>query len=127
MVWFVAGMITGIAVTLLALPLWRAGVLNVRNPAVRYTLAMGVIVLLGSSILMVFLRTGTAKPGVAAQPTAARSAPSMESAAAGLAERLHKNGGSREDWLLLARSYDFMGRTAEANEARAHAATAELR
>jgi cytochrome c-type biogenesis protein CcmH/NrfG len=105
-----------------------------------FTLALGAIVLLGSSILVVSLRTRAPSPvaapeNAAQQPVhplmppaaAGKSAPSIESAAAGLAQRLHKSGGTREDWMLLARSYDFMGRRTEADEARAHAALAEMK
>jgi cytochrome c-type biogenesis protein CcmH/NrfG len=137
---FVAGLITGIAVTLVASHLRRAGAFHARSRAVGFTLALGAIVLLGSSILVISLRTGAPGPGAAPEnasqqqihplmPTTAagKSAPSIESAAAGLAERLHKSGGTREDWMLLARSYDFMGRRTEADEARAHAALAEMK
>jgi cytochrome c-type biogenesis protein CcmH/NrfG len=140
MVSFIAGMITGIVVTLVASHLRRTGALHARSRALGFTLALGAMVLLGSSILMFSLRTGAPNPGAAPQnaaqqpihplmptPAAAKSAPSIESAAAGLAERLRKSGGTREDWMLLARSYDFMGRRAEADEARAQAALAEMK
>jgi cytochrome c-type biogenesis protein CcmH len=46
---------------------------------------------------------------------------SVEDATKKLAERLERQGGSSADWLLLAQSYDFMGRTADAAQARQHA------
>jgi cytochrome c-type biogenesis protein CcmH len=49
---------------------------------------------------------------------------SVEEATAKLAERLNSKGGSEADWRLLAQSYDFMGRTSDAAQARAHAAGA---
>jgi cytochrome c-type biogenesis protein CcmH/NrfG len=140
MVSFIAGMITGIAVTLVASHLRRTGAFQARSRALGFTLALGAIVLLGSSILVISLRTGPTNPGAAPanaaqqpihplMPTAAagKSASSIESAAAGLAERLRKSGGTRDDWMLLARSYDFMGRRAEADEARAQAALADMK
>jgi hypothetical protein len=41
-----------------------------------------------------------------------------------LAARLAAQGGSDNDWKLLAESYEYMGRAAEANAARAHVASA---
>jgi hypothetical protein len=43
---------------------------------------------------------------------------SMEGAIAGLERRLAANGGSDADWELLAKSYEFLGRTSEAAGAR---------
>ncbi len=44
----------------------------------------------------------------------------MGSAIASLQARLAKGGGSADDWELLAKSYEFLGRPAEASKARAH-------
>lgn len=44
----------------------------------------------------------------------------MNSAIASLQARLAKGGGSAEDWELLAKSYEFLGRPVEAGKARAH-------
>jgi len=41
-----------------------------------------------------------------------------------LAARLATDGGSDNDWKLLAQSYEYMGRNAEAEAARAHIASA---
>jgi len=43
---------------------------------------------------------------------------SMEGAVAGLERRLAAKGGSDADWELLAKSYEFLGRTADAAQAR---------
>ena len=51
-----------------------------------------------------------AKPG--AEP--------MVAAIASLQRRLAKGGGTADDWELLAKSYEFLGRKAEASKARAH-------
>jgi len=47
------------------------------------------------------------------------AAASMDSAIASLQARLAKGGGSADDWELLAKSYDFLGRPADAAKARA--------
>jgi hypothetical protein len=44
----------------------------------------------------------------------------MVGAIASLQRRLAKGGGTADDWELLAKSYEFLGRTAEAGKARAH-------
>jgi hypothetical protein len=61
----------------------------------------------------------------AGESTASSGAPkpaasSMESAVAALEGRLAKGGGSPDDWELLAKSYEFLGRPADAAAARAH-------
>lgn len=45
----------------------------------------------------------------------------MEAAAARLEQRISRGGGKPEDWLLLAQSYDFLGRTQDAARARLQA------
>lgn len=56
-------------------------------------------------------------PGAAA--TAAKAG-SMDSAVANLEGRLAKGGGTPGDWELLAKSFEFLGRPADAAKARAH-------
>ena len=46
------------------------------------------------------------------------SAGSMSTVTASLEARLAKGGGSADDWELLAKSYEFLGRAADANKAR---------
>ena len=48
----------------------------------------------------------------------------MESATAGLEARLARDGGSPADWKLLAQSYEFLGRAADALRAREHVSAA---
>jgi len=174
-VWFAAGVATGIAAAVWAMPVWRALAANWRAPALRYGLAIGAIVLCMMVVLATQLpsrpvrNTGvqsatqtspsapiatqalsselavtslpaaeslaaqTEIPAATSNPTAtstpaatSRPAPSLDAAAAGLAKRLKEKGGTREEWLLLARSYEFMGRTAEAKQARDSAEFADL-
>ena len=61
----------------------------------------------------------TAAPGGAASPTAKPGAGSMDSAIAALEARLAKGGGTPDDWELLAKSFEFLGRPADAAKARA--------
>ena len=48
----------------------------------------------------------------------------MEAATAQLEARLSREGGTPDDWRLLAQSYDFLGRTDDARRARARADSA---
>jgi cytochrome c-type biogenesis protein CcmH/NrfG len=60
-------------------------------------------------------------PSMPANPRASNAnAGSMEAATAALAARLAAKGGTDKDWELLAQSYDFMGRSAQAQQARQH-------
>ncbi|HJS91003.1 MAG TPA: hypothetical protein VJ738_13650 [Steroidobacteraceae bacterium] len=69
-----------------------------------------------ASVMAQILSTpGSARPGMA-QP--------MDQAAADLAARLERKGGTAADWNLLAQAYDFLGRPADAQRARARAAKA---
>lgn len=61
----------------------------------------------------------TATPANPASPAANANAGSMESAVASLEARLAKGGGSPGDWELLAKSFEFLGRPADAAKARA--------
>ncbi|MBS0416724.1 MAG: hypothetical protein JSR66_03355 [Proteobacteria bacterium] len=56
------------------------------------------------------------------QPSA--TAGSMDDVTNKLAARLATEGGSDNDWRLLAESYDYLGRKADADAARAHIASA---
>lgn len=71
-----------------------------------------------ASVMAQILSTpGGARPGTA-QP--------MDQAAADLAARLERKGGTAADWNLLAQAYDFLGRPADAQRARARAAKAGI-
>ena len=59
--------------------------------------------------------------GMASQATGA--AGSLDEVTRKLAGRLAARGGSEDEWLLLAQSYDYMGLTGEAAAARAHVAS----
>jgi hypothetical protein len=61
---------------------------------------------------------------ILAMPRGARTqmARPMVEAAADLAARLERQGGTAADWNLLAQAYDFLGRPEDAQRARARAA-----
>jgi hypothetical protein len=58
-------------------------------------------------------------PGAGAPAAASPGAGSMDSAIAKLEARLAKGGGSADDWELLAKSFEFLGRPDDARLARA--------
>lgn len=60
-----------------------------------------------------------ASAGGATGSTANPGASSMDSAIASLEARLAKGGGTPDDWELLAKSFEFLGRPADAAKARA--------
>jgi len=64
-----------------------------------------------------------AAPAASASEKSGASAKSMEAEVAALEARLARNGGTADDWTLLARAYDFMGRPDDARRARSHAAS----
>lgn len=65
--------------------------------------------------------TGASGDAGAAGGAAPNSAAgSMNSAIASLESRLAKSGGTDGDWELLAKSFEFLGRPADAAQARAH-------
>jgi cytochrome c-type biogenesis protein CcmH/NrfG len=74
--------------------------------------------------------TVAAKPsGSASMATPDAKAGSMEAATLALKTRLATQGGPDDQWELLAQSYDFLGRSAEAKLAREHktSASSDLR
>jgi len=90
--------------------------------------ALGIYFLLGSpdSIASAHTTAPASQPSHDAQmgqqpsPTAG----SLDDVTNKLAARLATQGGSDNDWQLLAESYEYMGRAAEAKAARAHVASA---
>jgi len=134
--WFIAGVLAGATATFVAIPLWRASAGTLGRGRLRYAVAAGAVVAFGVSAFLIYLAIGS--PGsvhgqdasiAPPHPTMSPQAPggggaaqSMEAAAAKLAERLAREGGSAEDWELLAKSYDFLGRPDDAKRARARIA-----
>jgi hypothetical protein len=63
--------------------------------------------------------TASAGPAANAGSAPASGAGSMNAAIASLEARLAKGGGSADDWELLAKSFEFLGRPQDAGKARA--------
>jgi cytochrome c-type biogenesis protein CcmH/NrfG len=131
--WFIAGTLTGFAAALVIVPLARGVVAGLARRPIRIAAASGGGILFALTAVLLYrafgnpdlLSAGPAAgrsphPGLA-QSSGQRSADSMESAVAGLEARVTRDGGKREDWLLLAQSYDFLGRAADAERARKNA------
>lgn len=60
------------------------------------------------------------EPGTATDTSGHTSAGSLEAVTRSLAQRLATQGGTDDEWRLLAQSYEYMGRTNEARAARTH-------
>lgn len=131
---FIAGMLAGFAAALVAMPLLRGALTSIGRRNVRIGIAAGGVAAFGAAAFGLYHALGspdllarqtaapaaTPHPGVAAGG-AGEAAGSMDAAVAKLEARLSREGGRREDWLLLAQSYDFLGRAADAERARAKA------
>ena len=138
--WFVAGVTAGIAATIVAIPLWRVMRGAPRRPLHYAAVGCGIAAFAAAAAL-IYRTLGhpasldpTALTELAAHPNSVAGSPaggaptgkaqSMESAAAGLEARLARDGGSAADWNLLAQSYEFLGRAADAQRAREHVSAA---
>jgi cytochrome c-type biogenesis protein CcmH/NrfG len=129
---FLAGLLSGIAVAL-AVWLGRRYGATLQRISLRQTslIAAGAVATFAIAATIIYLTITHPRTGGVAQvsPTAPHpgvggsgsdQAQSMEAATAGLAARLARDGGTDEQWELLARSYDFLGRPEEARQAREH-------
>jgi cytochrome c-type biogenesis protein CcmH len=134
--WFLAGVLVAGAVLLLFYPwlagqsrnrLWAALPLGVAAASILLAVvAVALYLKLGSPQLLTGDRGVAATPaadvtamaGATAASTSAQAAVSMDAAVSGLERRLASGGGSAADWELLAKSYDFMNRAADAAAAR---------
>ena len=127
MFWFIAGVAAGVAAAFVAIPLWRvARGAHGRTPLQYAIVGCGVAICAVAAVLIYHFTghpaTVSAQAATAAAPTG--KAQSLEAATAGLEARLERQGGSAADWTLLAQSYEFMGRTADAQRARERASGA---
>lgn len=134
--WFVAGVLCCCAVLAVVYP-WLAGKprAQLAGALPRWVPLLAVAAVIGAVALYLRLGSpqlnqhdavassaGAAGAAVAAPPVAAstssKNAGSMDSAVTHLEKRLAGGSGSAEDWELLAKSYEFLGRTADAALAR---------
>jgi cytochrome c-type biogenesis protein CcmH len=88
--------------------------------------ALGIYFLLGSPDSIASSHAiASAEPAQQMQTgQSSTTAGSLDDVTNKLAARLATKGGSDNDWKLLAESYEYMGRTAEAKAAKAHIASA---
>jgi hypothetical protein len=150
--WFLAGMLTTLALLTAVIPWLRTLPRFSGLPVMPWQATVGAVAL----VAVIFVtypwigRPAADKPAMPAASTAsdrsasafgsaakafgaATSAPvntantvdqskagSMDAAIAALESRLAKGGGTADDWELLAKSFEFLGRPAAAAEARAH-------
>ena len=131
--WFTAGVLCCCAVLVVVYP-WLAGKPRAQLfgalprwvPLVAIAAVIAALALylrLGSPQLnehdAVASATGATVPvPVAVAAASSKTAGSMDSAVTGLEKRLASGGGSAGDWELLAKSYEFLGRSADAALAR---------
>ena len=129
--WFLAGVLAALAATfvvypwlrkrsrapwLAALPKWALA-----SAALALAGAVGLYLWLGSRQLVTsnsVTTTSVAAAIAAHASSSSKSAGSMDNAVTALESRLAKSGGSDVDWELLSKSYEFMGRSADAAAAR---------
>jgi cytochrome c-type biogenesis protein CcmH len=141
--WFLAGVLVAVAI-MVAVRAWLRGRSALGEtpakgearrppiPAFAVPVAAG-LALVGVALGIYFLlgspdSIASAHPATGAQPSHEAQMGQQPSPTAGslddvtnkLAARLATQGGSDNDWQLLAESYEYMGRAAEAKAARAH-------
>ena len=124
--WYLAGFLSGVAAALLVAPLYRAAPEALARPKVRYAVLATFATAFAVSGILLYLKFGSPQlldgrartsPSVS-RPGSASGARSMDVEIANLESRLNRNGGSADDWELLARSYEFLGRPEDAQRAR---------
>ena len=134
--YFAAGVLAVVALLFVLYP-WLAGKPRVAmlGALPRWVPVAGAVAI--AAVLALYIKLGTpqltdrdatpegvtsAAVGGATSGMAAGAAPgaagSMDAAVAGLERRLASGGGGDGDWELLAKSYEFLGRTADAAAAR---------
>jgi cytochrome c-type biogenesis protein CcmH/NrfG len=138
--WFLVGMLTVLGALILILPWLRSMPLLGPLPPASWQAAISACVVVAVALAMyqwlwhpdlARARTPTAdgfrealsafnnNAASPANPAPPSGAGSMSSAIAALESRLAKGGGSADDWELLAKSFEFLGRPDEAALARA--------
>jgi cytochrome c-type biogenesis protein CcmH len=135
--WFSTGLMAALAALALVLPMSRKlGSTSHAWKRAGTFLAIGVVVIGASLTLYRWwgqpnALTGSPRAADAGIPRNDASSAdavrvgSVEDATAKLAQRLGTQGGSAADWNLLAQSYDFLNRPADAAEARKRAQTSD--
>lgn len=122
--WFFAGVLSTLAVGLVL----KTALKTMLKPS----LIIGALIVVAGMVLFVWLMIpgppgvmrdvdASARAGAGTPPRGStQSAGSMDVMLAQLEQRLAGQGGSDADWELLAQTYEFIGRTADAQGARSH-------
>lgn len=129
--WFAAGLLTAIAIVLVAIPLLRASAATRPGGPWRSVAAVASAVAFIGLAVAIYRTTG--RPDLTAPPAQPKSAPaaaddgvkhadSLDISVQRLEARLARDGGSNDDWELLAKSYEFMSQPENAARARQHVA-----
>jgi hypothetical protein len=138
MFWFLAGILSTVATLIVLLPWLRTIPRLGPLPSVPWQAAVAAALMV-AAVLGLYRWLGHAEPAVkpaamitpallgnvaslsadTANPVTRSGAGSMSSAIASLEARLAKGDGSADDWELLAKSYEFLGRPSDASKARA--------
>jgi cytochrome c-type biogenesis protein CcmH/NrfG len=134
--WFTVGVLTGATATAASVPWWRGLGAMLTGRRRNYAMVGAGLAVFALSAALLYLAIdsrATSSTRVAVAPghlvgSESASGPgakaiSMQDATTRLEARLEKDGGSAEDWELLAKSYEFLGRTADAERARQHRAS----
>jgi cytochrome c-type biogenesis protein CcmH/NrfG len=133
--WFTAGLLTALAAGFVLAPLLpSARSLRARLSVARWPLVAGSVVVALALTVYIWRGSPGQTMGAAAAPVAgstsaavasapspkggAQVAGSMDAMLTRLQDRLAKQGGTDADWQLLAQTYDFLGRKADAVSAR---------
>lgn len=135
--WFLAGMLTMFAALIVILPWLRTIPRFESLPSLPWQAPLIGLLVVGAAVAMY---AWLGRPDLAAQSPAAMgrdsnapaapsrpaadggkgAAGSMTAAIDSLRAKLAKGSGSSDDWELLAKSYEFIGRADDARQARAH-------
>ncbi len=135
--WFLVGMSTTVAIICVLLPWIRTIPRFDTLPALPWQAPLAGVMAIAAAVLMyrwlgrpdlvqsgsqTQVTAGTPAGGGAASPAGAGTAGagSMQVAIASLEARLAMGGGASDDWELLAKSYEFIGRPEAAAKARGH-------
>jgi hypothetical protein len=134
--WFLAGALVAVAIMVTARAWLRERPALAGRPAIpSFAIPIAAaLALVGVALGLYFLlgspdSTASSHAAASAEPSqrmgqSSATAGSLDDVTNKLAARLATQGGSDNDWKLLAESYEYMGRTAEAKAAKAHIASA---
>jgi hypothetical protein len=131
--WFLAGILSAIAGAVLLKPVLRKFDVRHKSAALlKPSVMAAALIVVFAIVLFVWLMsrglpTGAGDDDVTAHATAGTpqrssspSAGAMDESLMRLESRLASQGGTDADWELLAQTYEFMGRAADAQSARSH-------